>query len=73
MEGYVIDESHSISAPAFEDDLILLATMKEKAQKLLGHTEAYQKGLGMRIAADKYASFEIRSTKDSWYLTDLDL
>jgi hypothetical protein len=70
MKGYVINESHSLSALAFTDDLILLAATKTKPQKLLEHTEAYLRGLGMQIAADKCASFEIRLTKDSWYLTD---
>ena len=73
MKGYVIDESHSLSALAFADDLILLATTKDKAQNLLHHTESYLNDLGMRIAAEKCASFEIRSTKDSWYIANPDL
>jgi hypothetical protein len=73
MKGYVIDESHSLSALAFADDLILLATTKDKAQSLLHHTESYLKNLGMRIAAEKCASFEIRTTKDSWFIANPDL
>jgi len=65
MKGYVIDGSHSLSALAFADDLILLASTKEKAQSLLHHTESYLTNLGMCIAAEKCASFEIRPTKDS--------
>jgi hypothetical protein len=34
MKGNVIDTSHSLSAPAFADDLILLATTKDEAQNL---------------------------------------
>ena len=65
MMRYVINESHSLSALAFADDLILLATTKDKAQCLLHHTESYLTNLGMLIAAEKCASFEIRPTKDS--------
>jgi hypothetical protein len=72
MKGYVIDESHSLSALAFANDLTLLATAKDQAQNLLHHTESYLKSLGMGIAADKCASFEI-STKDSWYIANPDL
>jgi hypothetical protein len=73
MKGYAIDESHCLSALAFADDLILLASTKEKAQSLLHHTESYLTNLGMRIAAEKCASFEIRPTKDSWYIANPDL
>jgi hypothetical protein len=73
MKGYVIDESHSISALAFADDLILLSDTKDKAQKLLNHTESYLNALGMRIAAEKCASFEIKTTKDSWFIRNPDL
>ena len=51
MKGYVIDESHTLSALAFASDLILLATMKDKAQNLLHHTGSYLNNLGMLIAA----------------------
>jgi hypothetical protein len=51
MKGYVIDESHSLTALAFADDLILLATTKDTAQRLLHHTESYLNTLGTRIAA----------------------
>jgi hypothetical protein len=73
MKGYVINESHSISALAFVDDHILLSDTKDKAQRLLNHTESYLNALGMRIAAKKCPSFEIRPTKDSWYVTNPDL
>jgi len=73
MKGFVINESHSLSALAFADDLILLSDTKDKAQRLLNHTESYLNALGMRIAAEKCASFEIRPTKDSWYIINPDL
>jgi len=73
MKGYKIDESHCLSALAFADDLILLGSSKEKALSLLHHTESYLMSLGMRIAAEKCASFEIRPTKDSWYIANPDL
>jgi len=73
MKGYVIVQSHCFSSLAFADELILLATAKEKAQSLLHHTESYLKNLGMRNAAEKCASFEITCTKDSWYITNPDL
>ena len=73
MKGYVIDESDSLSALAFADDLILMVTSKTKAQTLLHHTEAYLNSLGMRIAAEKCAPFEIRPMKDTWYMKIPDL
>ena len=69
----MIVESHSLSALVFSDDLILLETTKDKAQKLLYHTESYLNNLGMSNASDKCASFEIRRTKDSWYIANPDL
>ena len=73
MKGYVTNESRSISALGFADDLILLSATKDKAQRLLNHTESYLNALGMRIAAEKCAFFEIRPKKDSWYITNPDL
>jgi hypothetical protein len=57
MKGHVINESHSISALAFADGLILLSDSKDKAQNLLNHTESYLNALGMRIAAKKCTLF----------------
>jgi len=66
MKGYVIDESHSLSALTFADDLIVLATTNDTGQRLLRHIESYLNNLGgVRIAAVKCTSFEIRPTKDS--------
>jgi predicted transcriptional regulator len=73
MKGYKIDDRRSISALAFADDLILIATTKEKAQDLLHHTETYLNKLGMCIAAEKCASFQINRTKDAWYIANPDL
>jgi len=42
-----------------------MANTHEKAQTLLTYTEKYLESLGMRTAADKCASIEIRKTKDS--------
>jgi hypothetical protein len=73
MKGFEIDETHHISALAFADDLILLSDAKDKDQKLLDHTESYLNALGMRIAAEKFTSFEIRTTKDSWFIKNPDV
>jgi hypothetical protein len=70
MKGVTIDNTNSLSALAFADDLILLATTKDKAKQLLHHTENYLHGLGMKLAADKCASFEIVPIHKSWYLED---
>lgn len=72
MKRYTIDESNSFSALAFAEDLIMLATTKDKAQNLLHQTESYLKNLGMCIAAENCASSEFRSTKDSWYIANPD-
>ena len=73
IKGYVNDETHSLSALVFTDDLILLATTKGKAQHLLHRTESYLNNLGTRIEAENCASFEIRPTRDSWYIANPDL
>jgi hypothetical protein len=72
MKGCAIDESHSFSALGFAD-LIWLASTKKKAQSLLHQTESYLSSLGMRIAAEKYAYFAIRTTKGSRHITNPDL
>ena len=46
MKGYVIDESHSLSALTFADDLIVLATTNDTGQRLLRHIESYLNNLG---------------------------
>jgi hypothetical protein len=68
--GYTIGSTHSISSLAFADDIMLFADDHETAQKLLTHTELYLKNLGMSIAANKCASFQIVKTKDSWHVAD---
>jgi hypothetical protein len=73
MKGNVIDESHSFSALAFADHLILLATTKDTEQRLLNHTESYVNNFGMRIAGEKCLSFEVRLTRVSWYISNLDV
>jgi hypothetical protein len=50
---------------AFADDFILLSTAKDKAQSLLRKIESYLSSLGMRIAAEKCASFAIVPTKEA--------
>ena len=66
----MIKESHSLSALAFADDIILLPTTKDEAQPLLQHTKAYLTNLGKRITAEKCASFEVRPRNDPWYIAD---
>jgi hypothetical protein len=73
LQGYTINESQSISTLAFADDQILLADNMSKAQLLLSATENYLNSVGMTIAPHKCASFQIRTTKDSWYISTTDL
>jgi hypothetical protein len=72
-QGFKIDENNSISCLAFGDDLILIADEDINARKLLRLTESYFEKLGMRIAAEKCASFRITTTKDSWFLSNPNL
>ena len=73
INGYQINDNHTISSVAFADDLLLLATTKEDAQQLLLHTEKYLHSMGMKMAATKCTSFEIKKTKNSWYIADPEL
>ena len=73
INGYRISDSHSISSLVFADDLLLLAATKEDAQRLLLHTVRYLHILGMKMAAAKCTSFEIKETEDFWYIAEPDL
>ena len=59
---------HSISYLAFADDLTLVTDNLEIAQ-LLTHTELHFKDMGMFIADNKYASLQVTTTRDSWYIS----
>jgi hypothetical protein len=71
-KGFDIEESHNLSALAFADDLIITASKKD-VRTLILHTERYLGDLRTTIAARKSATFQIRTTKDSWYLSDPEL
>lgn len=73
LTGFRIDDTHTISSLAFADDLILLADNHNTAETLLTHKQQYLKKLGMSIVAHKCASFQGHSTKDSWYITNMNL
>jgi hypothetical protein len=72
-QGFRLDENNSISCLAFADDLILLADNDIKARQLLRLTESYFGQLGMKIAAEKCASFRITTMKDLWFLSNPNL
>lgn len=67
--GFAI-ESNTISSLAFADDLILVADNHTKAQELIKLMEIYLQNLGMSMSAGKCASFQIKTTRDAWYLTN---
>ena len=73
LQGYHIDASNTISTLAFADDILLLADNRDKAHKLLHHTETYLKQLGMQIAPTKCTSFEIKTSRGTWYIADPDI
>ena len=73
LGGYSIKGAHTMTALAFADDLILVADDHHTAQKLLVLTERYFIQLGMTISAQKCASFQIRTTRDSWHMIDTHL
>ena len=73
LKGYHIEDDYTISSLAFADDLLLLADSHEKAQLLLNRTEKYLHKLGKSIAANKCATFEIKTTKDTWFVTNPNL
>jgi hypothetical protein len=73
LKGYSINDACNISSLAFADDLLLISDTREGAEQLLLHTERYLYSLGMHVAATKCTSFEIKTTKDSWYVVDPDL
>jgi hypothetical protein len=68
LKGYHINATHTISSIEFADDLLLLDDSREKAQHLLNLTKQYLQNLGVKIAASKCTTFEIVTTKDSWYV-----
>jgi len=69
MSGYrVADET--ISVLAFADDIFLVARTASEADTLLKAAEAYLTGLGMKISVGKCACFQVKKTRDSWYLVD---
>ena len=68
--GFSINEDSAVSSLAFADDLVLLAETPEQARHQLLTAEAYLGGLGMSISASKCAAFQIRPTKDSWFVAD---
>jgi hypothetical protein len=70
LRGYTIDDDQSISTLAFADHLML---NMEKAQHLLAATEKYLNSLGMKIAPNKCASFQVQTMRDSWYISTTDL
>jgi hypothetical protein len=50
-----------------------MADSKEKAQILLTITENYLNNLGMKVAPNKYNSFQVQTTRDSWYISTTEL
>jgi hypothetical protein len=62
--------AHTITSLAFADNLILVVDDHTKAQELLTLTEQYFKKMGMTTAASKCASFQIKTTRDSWHMVD---
>jgi hypothetical protein len=47
-----------------------MANDKATAEQLLTNTEIYLLQLGMKIAPEKSASFQIQTTRDSWFMID---
>jgi hypothetical protein len=70
MPGFRLGGAQNISALAFADDLLLLATGRDDAQALLRETNHYIQQMGMSLAVDKCASFTIVPSADSWYIVD---
>lgn len=69
-EGYRLSEDNSISCLAFADDLLLVASSEDVAQRQLEDVERFFSGLGMSLSAPKCCTFQIKTTKDSWFLAD---
>jgi hypothetical protein len=69
QQGFKINDECQVSSLAFADSILLAPDIAE-AKILLETTEKYLQGLRMGISAPKCAVFQIRTTKDSWYLTD---
>ena len=71
--GYAINSEQTVASLAFADDIILLAKDGHQAGAQLRRVEEYLNNLGMKLSAPKCKAFEIRHTRDSWYVADPDL
>lgn len=70
MGGYAITPEQSISCLAFADDMILLAKDVVTANAMFAELESFLYFKGMALSIDKCAAFEIKTTKDNWYVVN---
>jgi hypothetical protein len=50
-----------------------MADNMETTELLITTTEIYLNNMGMKISPNKCASFQVQTTRDSWYISTTDL
>lgn len=68
--GFKINNNNCLACLAFADDLILLANNIEEANTQLEILINFLNEINMNISIDKCATFQIITSKDSWYIAD---
>lgn len=67
-------ESNSrIAILAFANNIVLLGANRSEAQSQLDLTHEYLRKLGIVVCIPKCLTFEIRTSRDTWYMVDPDL
>lgn len=66
-EGVKIGEGN-LAIMAFADDLVLIGKNRKVANKQLQGLDRYLTGLGMELSIPKCQTYEIVSTRKSWYI-----
>lgn len=69
-KGLEISANRSIAILAFADDLVLLGEDEVQAQEQLSMVSAYLEKLNMSLSTNKCGTFQIKATKDTWYVKD---
>lgn len=68
--GMEVSNNRAVSILGFADDLVLLGAGLAEAKQQLQTAVSSLEGLGMSLSASKCSTFQIITTKDSWYIKE---